>query len=35
MWKHAAWYKWPSFGVNFLARWVGFAALALVGLAAT
>jgi GT2 family glycosyltransferase len=22
--KHAPWYKWFSFGVNFLARWVGF-----------
>ena len=21
---HAPWYKWFSFGVNFLARWVGF-----------
>src|SRR5262249_39820358 len=31
MWKHAAWYRWPSFGVNFLTRWLGFfAALALV-----
>jgi hypothetical protein len=22
--KHAPWYKWFSFGVNFLVRWVGF-----------
>ncbi len=29
--KHAAWYNWPSFSVNFLVRWLGFfAALALV-----
>lgn len=27
--KHAAWYHWPSFTVNFLLRWLGFfAALA-------
>jgi GT2 family glycosyltransferase len=29
--KHAAWYQWFSFGVNFLLRWLGFfAALGLV-----
>jgi hypothetical protein len=25
--KHAPWYAWFSFGVNFLVRWVGFFAL--------
>ena len=29
--KHASWYNWFSFGVNFLTRWLGFfAVLALV-----
>jgi GT2 family glycosyltransferase len=22
--KHAAWYHWPGFGVNFVTRWLGF-----------
>jgi GT2 family glycosyltransferase len=22
--RHAAWYQWPGFGLNFLVRWVGF-----------
>lgn len=25
--KHAAWYNWPSFAVNFLLRWLGFFAV--------
>ena len=25
--RHVAWYEWPSFGVNFLVRWLGFFAL--------
>jgi GT2 family glycosyltransferase len=25
--RHAAWYQWPGFGLNFLVRWVGFFSL--------